>query len=82
MTDSLSITVHAFASRVSMFVSGDKTLLPWKVNLSTSLRELSFSVEMSHIYIYIYIYMCVCLCVCVCVCIYKVDILGEKKREE
>ena len=29
MTDSLSIAVHAFASRVVMFLSIDKTLLPW-----------------------------------------------------
>ena len=28
MTDSLSMAVHAFASRVFMFVSVDKTLLP------------------------------------------------------
>ena len=47
MTDSLSIAVQAFASRGLMSVSVDKTLLPRKVNLSTSFRELPFSVEMS-----------------------------------
>ena len=29
MTDSLSIALHAFASRVSMSFSVDETLLPW-----------------------------------------------------
>ena len=29
MTDSLSMAVHAFASRVSMSVSVDETLLSW-----------------------------------------------------
>ena len=53
MTDSLSKTVHAFTSCVLMSVSVDETLLPWLVNLSTSFRELPFSVE----YIYIYIYI-------------------------
>ena len=47
MTTSLSLTVHAFASRVLMSVSVDETLLPTKVNLSTSFRELPFSVEVS-----------------------------------
>ena len=47
MTDSLSIVVHAFASRVLMSVSVDETLLPMKVNLSTSFREMPFSVGMS-----------------------------------
>ena len=36
MTDSLSIAVHAFASRMLMSVSIDGTLLPW----STSFKEL------------------------------------------
>ena len=45
MTDSLSIAVHTFASDVSMSVSVDETLLPRKVNLSTSFRALPFSVE-------------------------------------
>ena len=36
MTDSLSLAVHAFASRVLMSVSVDKTLLHWLVNFSTS----------------------------------------------
>ena len=47
MSDSLLIDVHAFVSRVSMSASVDETLLPRKVNLSTSFRELPFSVEMS-----------------------------------
>ena len=38
MIDSLSITVHAFVSRVSMSFSVDETLLPRSVNLSTSFR--------------------------------------------
>ena len=41
------IAVHAFASHVLMSVSVDETLLPRKVNLSTSFRELPFCVEMS-----------------------------------
>ena len=47
MTDSLLIAVHAFTSHVLMSVSVDKTLFPRSVNLSTSFRELPFSVEMS-----------------------------------
>ena len=47
MTDSLSIAAHAFASRVLISGSVDETLLPWKVNLSTSFRELPFIVDMS-----------------------------------
>ena len=47
MTDSLLIAVHAFVNRSSMSVSVDETLIPRKVNLSTSFRELPFSVEMS-----------------------------------
>ena len=55
MTDSLSITVHAFVSRMSMSFSVDETLLPNYVNLSTSYREVRSSVEMwpawlKHIY--------------------------------
>ena len=46
-TDTLSISVHAVASRVSMSVSVDETLLPRAVNLSTSFRELPFSVKIS-----------------------------------
>ena len=46
MTQSLSTAVHAFASHVLMSVSVDETLLPRKANLSTSFRELPFSVEM------------------------------------
>ena len=46
MTDRLLIAVHAFASRVLLSVSVHETLLPRKVNLSTSFRELPFSVEM------------------------------------
>ena len=47
MTDRLLIAVHAFVSRVSMSASVDGTLLPRKVNLFTSFRELLFGVEMS-----------------------------------
>ena len=47
MTDSLLKAVHVSASRVLMSFSVDETLLPRKVNLSTSFRELPFSVEMS-----------------------------------
>ena len=43
MIKSLSIAVHAFISRVSMSFSVDETLLPWEVNLSTSLREVPSS---------------------------------------
>ena len=73
MNDSLSIAVHDFASRVLISFLVDDTLRPWLVNLSTSFRELEFSVEMSplwlkHIYsvvnyklfaykLYIYIYI-------------------------
>ena len=38
MIDSLSITVRAFASRVSMSFLVDEILLPRLVNLSTSFR--------------------------------------------
>ena len=47
MTDSVSFAVHAFVSNVLMSVLVDETLLPRQVNLSTSLRELPFSVEIS-----------------------------------
>ena len=46
MTNKISLAVRVFASRVSMSVSVDETLLPRLVNLSTSFKELSFSVEM------------------------------------
>ena len=46
MTSSLLIAVHTFASLVLISVSVDETLLPRLVNLSTSFRELLFSVEM------------------------------------
>ena len=45
-TDRISIVVHAFASHVLMPVLVDETLLPRQVNLSTSFRELQFSVVM------------------------------------
>ena len=45
MTDKLSLAVHVFASRVSMSVFVDETLLPRLVNLSTHFKELPFSVE-------------------------------------
>ena len=47
MTDSLSIAVHAFASCMLMSVSVDETLLPRQGNLSTSFKDLPFSVEMT-----------------------------------
>ena len=49
MTDSLSITVDAFASHVLISFSVKETLLSMYVNLSTSFRELLFCVEMSHL---------------------------------
>ena len=55
MTDSLSIAVHAFASRVLMSFSVDETLFPWSVNFSTS-----FKGPPSHIHTYIYVYVYVC----------------------
>ena len=45
--DSLLIAVHAFVNLVSMSFSVDATLLPSKVNLSTSLRGVPSRVEMS-----------------------------------
>ena len=47
MTDSLSIAIHAFATCVLMSFLVDKTLLPRKVNLFTSFRDIPFSVEIS-----------------------------------
>ena len=47
MTDSQSIAVHAFACRVLMSVLVDEPLFPNLANLSTSVKELPFSVEMS-----------------------------------
>ena len=46
MIDNLSIIVHAFACQILMSFSVDETLLPRYMNLSTSFRETSFSVEM------------------------------------
>ena len=51
MTDSSSIAVHAFVSRVSISFSVDETLLPRWVNLSSSFRELPSSVEMSPVWL-------------------------------
>ena len=51
MTDRQSIALHAFASRVSMSFSVDETLLSRLVNLSTSFRELTFSVDMSPLWL-------------------------------
>ena len=45
MTYNLLIAIHAFVSRVSISVSVDDTLLLRSVNLSTSFRELPFSVD-------------------------------------
>ena len=50
-TYSLSMAVNAFASHVLMSVSVDETVLPRSVNLSTSFRELPFSVEISPVYL-------------------------------
>ena len=47
MTNSLLIAVHAFVGHVSMSLLLDQTLLPRKVNLSSSFRELPPNVEMS-----------------------------------
>ena len=47
MIDRLLIAVHAFVSRMAMSFSVDEILLPRKVNLSASFREVPFSVEMS-----------------------------------
>ena len=59
MIDRQSIAVHAFVSRVSMSVSVEETLLPRKVNFSTSFRELLFSVEMSPVWLkHIYSILC------------------------
>ena len=46
VTESLSIAVHAFVSRVLMLFAADETLLPRSVNLSTSFKGLPFSMEM------------------------------------
>ena len=48
--DDLSITVHAFASRILMSFSVDEMLLPMYLNLSTSLREPPVSGDMSFFY--------------------------------
>ena len=47
MTDTLLVAVHAFTSHTLMSFSVDETLLQRLVNLSTSFREPSFSMEMS-----------------------------------
>ncbi len=47
MIDSLTIAVHAILSRVLMSFSVDDTLLPRKVNLSTTIRGVPSSVVMS-----------------------------------
>ena len=49
--DSLLIAVHAFVSLVSMSFSVDSALLPWYVNLSTSLRGVPSRVEMSPVWL-------------------------------
>ena len=49
MTDSLSIAVHAFASRVLMTLSVDEMLLPRKVNLS-----ISFLSNIYHFLFYVF----------------------------
>ena len=51
MIDSLSIAVHAFVSCVSMLFSVDETLLSWKGNLFTSIREVPLCVEMSSVWL-------------------------------
>ena len=55
MTDSLSIAVQAFISRISMTFSADK----WSVNLSISFRELAPSVEMLPVWLnHMHIVLC------------------------
>ena len=51
MIDSLSIAVPAFVSCVSMSFSVDEKLLPGRLNLSTSFREVPSSVEMSPVWL-------------------------------
>ena len=51
MTNCLLVAVHAFASRVLMSFSVNETLLRRQVNLSTSFRELPFSVKMSPLWL-------------------------------
>ena len=51
MTDSLSMAVHTFASRMLMSFSVDETLFPRLVILYTSFRELPFSVQMSPVWL-------------------------------
>ena len=51
MTDSLSMAIHAFASRVLMSISVVKTLLLKKVNLLTSFKDLPLYVEVSPLWL-------------------------------
>ena len=51
MTDNLLRVDHALASCVLMSFSVDRTLLPRKVNLSTSFRKPPFLVEMSPLWL-------------------------------
>ena len=51
MTDSLSITAHAFATRVWMSFLVDEMLLPRLVKLSTSFREPLFSMEILRLWL-------------------------------
>ena len=51
MIDNLSKALHAFASCVLMSFSVDERLLHVLVNLSTSLRDLPFNVEMSYLWL-------------------------------
>ena len=76
LTESLSLAVHAFASRMLMSVSVDETLLCqkpadmlfWEKNVITTYIHywLSNAHTDTHTntHTYTYIYMCVCVCVC------------------
>ena len=59
VNDSLSIAAHAFANPVLMSVLVEETLLPRKVNLSTTFRELPLIVETSPVQLkHIYSVLC------------------------
>ena len=51
MTDSLLINVHAFAGRVLMLFSVDQTVVPRRMNLSSSFRKPQSCVEMSPLWL-------------------------------
>ena len=51
LIDSLLMAMHDFSSLILISFSVEETQLPWWVNLSTSFRDLSFSVEMSSLWL-------------------------------